>query len=74
MNILEIVPEENRKEGLDMIRRIKEGKDVKSLKTRRMAKDGRIVEVWLTATKLTDEQGEPGEIATTERDLAWLSG
>jgi hypothetical protein len=29
--------------------------------------------VWLTATKLTDEQGEPGEIATTERDLAWLS-
>jgi two-component system CheB/CheR fusion protein len=74
MNILEIVPEENRKEGLDMIRRIKAGKDVKSFKTRRMAKDGRIVEVWLTVTKLADEQGEPCEIATTERDLAWLSG
>ena len=53
---------------------MKEGKEVKSFRTKRETKDGRILDVWLTATKLVDEKGKTTEIATTERDLAWLSG
>jgi len=34
----------------------------------RFTKDGRIVEVWLTATALVNESGEVYAIATTERE------
>jgi two-component system CheB/CheR fusion protein len=34
----------------------------------RIAKDGRIVKVSLTATALVNESGEPYAIATTERE------
>ena len=33
----------------------------------RIAKDGRIVEVWLTATALVNDSGEPYAVSTTER-------
>jgi len=35
----------------------------------RIAKGGRIVEVWLTATALMNETGEAYAIATTEREM-----
>ena len=37
--------------------------------TQRIAKDGRIVEVWLTATALMNEIGKVYAIATTEREI-----
>jgi len=37
-----------------------------------MTKDGGILDIWLTASTLTDEKGQMVEIAITERDLAWL--
>jgi len=37
-------------------------------RAQRLAKDGRIVEVWLTATALVKETGEMYAIATTERE------
>jgi hypothetical protein len=42
-------------------------------KYRRKTKDGTILETWLTASALTDENGRLAEIAITERDLAWLA-
>ena len=74
LNIRDIVPKEERTAALKLLRLMKEGKEVKSFRTKRETKDGRILDVWLTATKLVDEKGKPTEIATTERDLAWLSG
>jgi two-component system CheB/CheR fusion protein len=38
-------------------------------RTQRLAKDGQIVEVWLTATPLVNETGEVYAIATTEREI-----
>ena len=35
----------------------------------RIAKDGRIAEVWLTATALVNDSGEVYAIATTERKV-----
>jgi two-component system CheB/CheR fusion protein len=46
---------------------------VKSFKTRRKAKDGKILDVWMTVTSLKDKSGQTIEIAITERDLVWLT-
>jgi two-component system CheB/CheR fusion protein len=72
MNIRDIIPKEKSEEALDFAKQVKEGKQVKSFKTQRKTKDGRILNIWVSATRLVDAQGEPVEIATTERDLAWL--
>jgi len=68
-NVREIVAEPDREAALNLIRRIKQGDIVKSFELRRVAKDGRILDVWLTTTLLTDEKGKPVAIATTERDI-----
>ena len=68
-NVREIVAEPDREALLTMIRKIKEGEIVKSFELQRVAKDGRILDIWLTATLLSDEKGKPVAIATTERDI-----
>ena len=72
MTIEDLIPKEGLKEEKAVVDKLKKGEAVKALKTRRMTKDGKLLDVWLTATVLTDESGRPGEIATTERDLAWF--
>ena len=42
---------------------------MESFETQRITKDGRQLDVWLTVTLLTDEEGKPALIATTERDV-----
>ncbi len=68
-NVREIVAEADREAALTLIQRIKQGDIVKSFELRRVAKDGRILDVWLTTTLLTDEAGKPVAIATTERNI-----
>jgi two-component system CheB/CheR fusion protein len=72
MDALELVPEDALADTRSLIERIKKGQSVRTLKTRRKTKSGKILEIWLTATSLTDSDGRPVEMATTERDLAWL--
>lgn len=74
MNICDMVPKGKRKEALSLIKRSRAGEEIKSFKTKGKAKDGRVLDVWLTVTKLVDAEGKPIQIATAERDLAWLSG
>jgi two-component system CheB/CheR fusion protein len=73
MNIRDIIPREKIKEALKFTKEIAEGKKIVSFKTQRKAKDGSILDVWLTVTKLVDASGIPVELATTERNLAWLA-
>jgi two-component system CheB/CheR fusion protein len=72
MNIEELFPKQSLKEVKALMDKFKRGEVVKAFKTRRMTKDGKFLDVWLTGTVLTDDNGRPIEIATTERDLAWL--
>ncbi len=72
MTIEDLIPQEQRKEENAFIDKLKKGESVKAFKTRRVTKDGKLLDIWLTATVLTDESGQRIEIATTERDLAWL--
>lgn len=73
MNAAELIPTDKEQEFHALIDKLKKGEDIQPLKTRRKTKSGRTLDIWLTATLLTDESGRPVEIATTERDLAWLS-
>ena len=68
MNILDIVPEDKRKEALAFIKKVLK-KDIESFETQRITKDGKQLNVWLTVTRLVDDDGKPIAIATTERDI-----
>lgn len=68
MNIRDIIPEEKRQEALGFaIKAVEE--EIPSFETQRVTKDGRILDVWLTVTKLMDDAGKITSIATTERDI-----
>lgn len=69
MNVKQIVPEEKRAETLDLVKKLRKGEDIHSFETQRITKDGRILDIWLTVTILTDNTGRPIAITTTERDI-----
>ncbi len=69
MNISSMIPDDRQKEYFKFVHAVFAGKEVDSFKTRRTAKDGRTLDVWLTVTVLNDSQGKPQSIATTERDI-----
>ena len=73
MNYADLVPADRNKEMRTLVEQIKRGSAVKALKTQRQTKDGGIIDIWLTATALTDEKGQAIEMSTTERDMAWLT-
>jgi len=56
-------------EQKDFIRRLVAGEAITSFETQRVAKDGRVLDVWMTATKLMDDAGKPIGLASTERDI-----
>src|SRR5476649_1431158 len=69
MNIVDTVPMEYQEEAREFLSSLKRGELVPTLETKRKHKDGRIVDVWLTNTKLTDDKGKLTGVATTERDI-----
>ncbi|RJQ83272.1 MAG: PAS domain S-box protein [Desulfobacteraceae bacterium] len=73
MNAADLLPKDKQNEFQTLADTIKRGETVRSLQTRRKSKTGRILDTWLTITLLTDKNGRPVQIATTERDLAWLT-
>ncbi|MBC7420330.1 MAG: PAS domain S-box protein [Bdellovibrio sp.] len=74
MNIVDTVPKEYQEEALGFLASLKRGELVPNLETKRKHKDGRIIDVWLTNTKLTDDKGNLTGIATTERDISERMG
>jgi PAS domain S-box-containing protein len=69
MNIERLTAPGKVAEQKDFVRRLLAGEAVTSLETRRLTKDGRVLDVWMTVTKLVDEAGKPIGIASTERDI-----
>jgi len=61
--------EKTRAEAFELIERIKRGEQVKNMETKRITKDGRRLDILLTATKLANEDGNVTAVATTERDI-----
>jgi PAS domain S-box-containing protein len=69
MDIFKIVPEDKKQEFLDVIGKIKNNEAVGSFETKRLARDGRVLDIWLTVTKLVDGEGNVVALAKTERDI-----
>ena len=69
MNINKMVPEDRMEEVFELINEVKKGNNIKSLETLRITKTGGIKDIWLTITKLLDENNNLKAIATTERDI-----
>jgi two-component system CheB/CheR fusion protein len=69
MNIRDLMTEGKREEGLDEIGRLSRLPVPHPHRARRLAKDGRIVEFWLTASALLDDTGQAYALMTTERTI-----
>ncbi|MFC2171287.1 PAS domain S-box protein [Acidobacteriota bacterium] len=69
MNVREIIPEDLRAETSLLMEKLTKGDSLGSFETKRIAKGGREVDVWLTLTMLNDDEGKPIGVATTERDI-----
>jgi len=67
MNIRDMLPSELRDQELDNLLRVVKDEAQAPYATKRMNKDGRTIEVWLTATAMLDNAGRVYAIATTER-------
>ena len=64
-----MIPEEARDKAGTYWEQLRRGERVNSWESQRKTKDGRILDVWVTATALKDESGRPVAIAKTERDI-----
>jgi two-component system CheB/CheR fusion protein len=69
INVSDIIPPEERSKFQELLNKIKSGQTVDSFETSRITKEGQILEVWLTITRLVDNNNNTYAIATTERDL-----
>ncbi|MFZ4857895.1 MAG: chemotaxis protein CheB [Desulfuromonadaceae bacterium] len=67
MSIRELIPEGLRKADIERIRQLSRKNIIEPYRTQRIAKDGAVVEVWLTATALLNEEGQVYAVATSER-------
>ena len=74
MNIRELVPEGQREESLTVVKQLARAEVLEPYRLQRIAKDGRMVDVWLTATALVNATGEAYAVVTTERTRRELDG
>jgi two-component system CheB/CheR fusion protein len=69
MNISNIVPEDRKEEELNIIKKLSQSEVLEPYRTQRLNKDGRIMNVWLTASSLVDKNDNIYAIATTEKEI-----
>ncbi len=69
MNMRQLTPPDRVPELAEMERRLLTGDLVASFETQRCTKDGRILEIWLTAAVVVDEAKHVEMFAMTERDI-----
>jgi two-component system CheB/CheR fusion protein len=67
MNIRDLVPEDQREQSLAMVKQLARAEVLEPCRTQRIAKEGRTVDAWLTATALVNATGEVYALVTTER-------
>ena len=67
MNLRDRIPPELRALALDRLDRLGRAQTIEPYRSQRLAKDGSVLEVSITATALRNENGEIYAVATTER-------
>jgi two-component system CheB/CheR fusion protein len=69
MSVSDLLPPGARQDHLDFIQHALHNEASHSYETRRVAKDGRVIDIWLTMSMLRDDVGNVTGVASTERDL-----
>lgn len=69
MNVGRMIPGHKREQMRALIERLKKKDSLESIETLRLTKEGRIVDISLTAALLRDPMGKPFALTTTERDI-----
>ena len=67
MNIRDRIPQGLQENALTKLRQLSQGEVLEPYLTQRLAKDGDVMDVWITASALINEAGLHYAIATTER-------
>jgi two-component system CheB/CheR fusion protein len=67
LNNVDRVPATQRQNIAARVRELMQARTLAPYQDQRLAKDGRQIDVWITATALVNEQGEIYAVATTER-------
>jgi two-component system CheB/CheR fusion protein len=67
-----LMPEGNSDETRTFLARLTQGSHNETFETRRCARDGRELIMWMTATAVTNDQGETIAVTCTERDVTAL--
>jgi len=70
MNVRDRIPRKLQKEALTELAHLARAEIIEPYHTQRIAKDGSVVDVWLTSTALMNDAGQMYAIATTERAKA----
>jgi two-component system, chemotaxis family, CheB/CheR fusion protein len=68
MNVLDRIPETLRVDALTKVHLLSRTEILEPYRTQRLTKDGAVVEIWMTATALLNENQQTYAIATTERE------
>jgi two-component system, chemotaxis family, CheB/CheR fusion protein len=63
------IPKALHAQEMEAIKQLSQADVLEPYRTRRLTKDNRIVDIWLTATALINEAGEVYAVATTERPM-----
>ena len=69
LNIEALVPAEGRDRARGLLEAIARGDEVAPLEVSRVTKHGRTFQVWLTISKLVDDEGRAVGVATVARDI-----
>lgn len=69
MSVSDLVPSGARQDHLDFVLQATNNEALHSYETRRVAKDGHEVDIWLTMSILVDSVNNAVAVASTERDL-----
>ena len=70
INVRELIPVALREAALEAVRQLSRAEVLAPYRTQRLTKDGRTIDVSLTATMLVNASGEMYAIATTERAIS----
>jgi len=70
MNVQALVPVDQRTDALELVQRLSRAEVLSPRRVHRLTKDGRVIDVMLTATALVNDRGTVYGVATTERGIA----
>lgn len=69
INWLDLIPEEYKFIAIEIIDRLKNNEQLEPIETKRISKDGKVLDVWIVVTRLENENGELIGVVSTERDI-----